>query len=298
MTKKTKIKLNASKRKLATKVFERHYQNEDNIYKQEYSSCRQKVDFLYPQAHERTKVSREAHYPTADIQNLAEMQKRYNLDIVNPDACFHVRTKLGRTQKDWEGREQEVFDDCHVNFQLFGGLSGNGYSERGGYNFAVAYYHQHLTQKGCIPQIHVMQKGKKDNPYLTQKKDENIAELGGRSTNPENLNGLSLQWHDKYKLNVIMRSHYCNSRYLTCDRSDYDFFKDFYNYYSQLTQKPVPLKNFISNLSNKDSGWLESKYLVCVLFSNIKGKEQLFLSRAFKYAKSQSDDSCVHLKVF
>ena len=53
-----------------------------------------------------------------------------------------------------------------------------------------------------------------------------------------------------------------------------------------------------SNLSNKDSGWLESKYLVCVLFSNIKGKEQLFLSRAFKYAKSQSDDSCVHLKVF
>lgn len=24
-----------------------------------------------------------------------------------------------------------------------------------------------------------------------------------------------------------MRSHYCNSRYLTCDRSDYDFFKDF-----------------------------------------------------------------------
>ena len=77
-----------------------------------------------------------------------------------------------------------------------------------------------------------------------------------------------------------------------------DFFKDFYNYYSQLTQKPVPLKNFISNLSNKDSGWLESKYLVCVLFSNIKGKEQLFLSRAFKYAKSQSDDSCVHLKVF
>ena len=227
MTKKTKIKLNASKRKLATKVFERHYQNEDNIYKQEYSSCRQKVDFLYPQAHERMKVIIEAHYPTADIQNLAEMQKRYNLDIVNPDACFHVRTKLGRTQKDWEGREQEVFDDCHVNFQLFGGLSGNGYSERGGYNFAVAYYHQHLTQKGCIPQIHVMQKGKKDNPYLTQKKDENIAELGGLSTNPENLNGLSLQWHDKYKLNVIMRSHYCNSRYLTCDRSDYDFFKDF-----------------------------------------------------------------------
>ena len=76
-----------------------------------------------------------------------------------------------------------------------------------------------------------------------------------------------------------------------------DFMKMFYNEYSQAISKPVPMKDFVKNLSGKDSNWLESKYLVTFMFNRLKGREQLFLSQAFKYAKSQSKDSCVHLKV-
>ena len=53
MNKEKKIKLNMSKRKLATKVFARHYQNEDNILKQAYKSAKLKVDYMYSMAHEK-----------------------------------------------------------------------------------------------------------------------------------------------------------------------------------------------------------------------------------------------------
>tara|TARA_R100000742_G_C4279194_1_gene103185 strand:- start:2854 stop:4233 length:1380 start_codon:yes stop_codon:yes gene_type:complete len=77
-----------------------------------------------------------------------------------------------------------------------------------------------------------------------------------------------------------------------------EFFQKFHNEYSQAVQKPLSLKDFRTNLSRKDSGWLESKYLVTFMFNRIRGKEQLFLSKAFRYAKSQSKESAVHLKVY
>ena len=32
------------------------------------------------------------------------------------------------------------------------------------------------------------------------------------------------------------------------------------------------------------------------MFNRLKGKEQKFLELAYRYAKSESEDSCVHLK--
>ena len=61
MNKEKKIKLNMSKRKLATKVFARHYQNEDNILRQAYKSAKSKVDYMYSMAHEKMRGVVESH---------------------------------------------------------------------------------------------------------------------------------------------------------------------------------------------------------------------------------------------
>ena len=34
------------------------------------------------------------------------------------------------------------------------------------------------------------------------------------------------------------------------------------------------------------------------MFNELKGREQKFLSLAYRYAKSESEDSAVHLKVY
>tara|TARA_Y100000114_G_C11731316_1_gene313744 strand:+ start:21 stop:1385 length:1365 start_codon:yes stop_codon:yes gene_type:complete len=82
-------------------------------------------------------------------------------------------------------------------------------------------------------------------------------------------------------------------------KSNYNnFMKLFYNEYLRAGQKNIPLKQFEQNFKGKDSGYLESKYLVTLMFNEIKGREQKFLSLAFRYAKSISANSSVHLKVF
>ena len=82
-------------------------------------------------------------------------------------------------------------------------------------------------------------------------------------------------------------------------KSNYNnFMKLFYNEYLRAGQKNIPLNQFVQNYKGKDSGYLESKYLVTLMFNEIKGREQKFLSLAFRYAKSISANSSVHLKVF
>ena len=82
-------------------------------------------------------------------------------------------------------------------------------------------------------------------------------------------------------------------------KSDNDkFFNLFYNEYLRAGQKNIPIEKFKENYKRKDSGYLESKYLVTLMFNELKGREQKFLSLAFRYAKSISPNSSVHLKVF
>jgi len=80
-------------------------------------------------------------------------------------------------------------------------------------------------------------------------------------------------------------------------RENNKFFEMLYSeYLSAGEDSKVTLNDFKKQLSKKDSGWLESKYLVTFLFNKISGKEQKFLELAYRYAKSESEDSCVHLK--
>ena len=77
-----------------------------------------------------------------------------------------------------------------------------------------------------------------------------------------------------------------------------NFFKMFYNEYLRAGEKNIPIEQFIKNFKGKDSGYLESKYLVTLMFNELKGREQKFLSLAYRYAKSISETSSVHLKVY
>jgi hypothetical protein len=77
-----------------------------------------------------------------------------------------------------------------------------------------------------------------------------------------------------------------------------NFFNLFYNEYLRAGEKNISLKQFEQNFRGKDSGYLESKYLVTLMFNELKGREQKFLSLAFRYAKSISETSSVHLKVY
>ena len=81
-------------------------------------------------------------------------------------------------------------------------------------------------------------------------------------------------------------------------KSDIDkFMQMFHNEYQQSGEKDMSLAEFTKKLKGKNSNWLESKYLVTLMFNELKGREQKFLSLAYRYAKSESEDSAVHLKV-
>tara|TARA_Y100001963_G_C6767461_1_gene443083 strand:- start:100 stop:1464 length:1365 start_codon:yes stop_codon:yes gene_type:complete len=82
-------------------------------------------------------------------------------------------------------------------------------------------------------------------------------------------------------------------------RGDRDnFFKLFHNEYIKATRSNMPIEQFTKNYDKKDTNYIESKYLVTLMFNNLKGREQKFLNLAFRYAKSMSPTSSVHLKVY
>jgi hypothetical protein len=80
-------------------------------------------------------------------------------------------------------------------------------------------------------------------------------------------------------------------------RENDKFFEMFYAEYLLAGEdSTVTLDDFKKTLGKKDSNWLESKYLVTFMFNKLKGREQKFLELSYRYAKSESEDSCVHLK--
>ena len=77
------------------------------------------------------------------------------------------------------------------------------------------------------------------------------------------------------------------------------FFQMFFNEYLRAGETGVDtIEKFTKKFKGKDSGYLESKYLVTLMFNELKGREQMFLSLAYRYAKSISENSSVHLKVY
>lgn len=70
-----------------------------------------------------------------------------------------------------------------------------------------------------------------------------------------------------------------------------------YGLYGQTNNPKMTLEEFTAEANEKDDNWVTSKYLVTQLFLNIKGNEQAFLEDLYRYAKSQSITSAVHLKL-
>ena len=77
-----------------------------------------------------------------------------------------------------------------------------------------------------------------------------------------------------------------------------NFFKLFHNEFVKATRSNMPIEEFMKNYDRKETNYIESKYLVTLMFNNLKGRENKFLNLAFRYAKSMSPTSSVHLKVF
>jgi hypothetical protein len=81
-------------------------------------------------------------------------------------------------------------------------------------------------------------------------------------------------------------------------RKDKKLFLDkFYSMYQNTGEKDMTREQFEMELKGKDDNWCVSKYLATQVMLNIKGREQNFLSLLIRYAKSESTNSAVHLKV-
>jgi len=74
------------------------------------------------------------------------------------------------------------------------------------------------------------------------------------------------------------------------------FLNRFFSMYASAVDRPVKKENFVDELSGKSVEWLVSKYYVVSIFTMIKGREQKFMEGLYRYAKSQSKLSAVHLK--
>jgi hypothetical protein len=91
----TKTKLNANKRKLAVKVFNRHYANEDNILKTEYYNQKKAFKNIIENAHNTAINIINRNYNIDDVVSLKNHDRKYDLQNVRDDACFYLQSDKG-----------------------------------------------------------------------------------------------------------------------------------------------------------------------------------------------------------
>jgi|DEB0MinimDraft_6_1074348.scaffolds.fasta_scaffold09175_3 hypothetical protein len=224
----TKTKLNANKRKLAVKVFNRHYANEDNILKTEYYNQRKKFDNIIENAHLTTQGIINRNFNSKDVDQQRSLDKTYNMQNVREDACFFLKSDKGIKKESYQGNTYLDYPEKQFSFDLFGNI--NDYTSSEANRFAFAYYHDQLKQKGLTPECYVLKGDKKENPHHTQLIDDCRTELGGTkyNNNGENTTSLSKEWHNKYKLSVIGGRSYCNSRIISCTHNEFKIMEDFH----------------------------------------------------------------------
>ena len=80
-------------------------------------------------------------------------------------------------------------------------------------------------------------------------------------------------------------------------RNKEQFMIQWYDLYSNSGEKEMSYEEFKNAAKGKNQNWCVSKYLATQVFNNIKRKEQKFLSELIRYAKSESVNSAVHLKI-
>ena len=218
----TILKLNASKRKLATKVFHRHFQNEENILRTAFYEKRKLVDTHIDNAFKTAQQIIERTFPKQDVEDLKRLQKKHdNISVVRKDACFHFKSDKGQTKENWQGQNYEVFPEQHFSFELDANINGQRHSHiHDGLEFACAYYHDELKNKGLTPELYVQKGDKMENPHFHVCK-ENVVDVVGRNKD----HGLSKEWYEKYALDVI-GSSYCGSRIIQATHDEFEIMQD------------------------------------------------------------------------
>ena len=225
----TTTKLNANKRKLAVKVFNRHYANEDNILKTEYYNQRKKFDNLIENAHLTTQNIINRNFDSKDVDQQRSLDKTYTLQNVREDACFFLKSDKEIKKTNYQGNTYSDYPEKQFSFELFGRL--DNYGGKNPNRFAFAYYHDYLKQKGLTPECYVLKGDKKENPHHTQLIDNCKNELGGTKYNNdgENTTSLAHEWYTKYKMSVIGGRSYCNSRIISCTHDEFKIMEDYHN---------------------------------------------------------------------
>ena len=221
---KTKTRLNVEKRKLALKGFEKFFEQENNIYRKEYYSQKERVDKDTINAFEITTQVVERTYPPKDVAQLMVFQKKYGsaCDVIGKDSCFHFKVyddEHNETETNYNGQTIKKELTKHFNFKLNGNLTGVDNYDKGD-NFAFAYHHDYLKQKDFMPNILVKQGEKSSSPYHTQHAEKCRTELG---INGES--GIYQQWKNKYALDVIGTS-YCRTRVINIHKDEFDILCD------------------------------------------------------------------------
>ncbi len=196
------------------------FEKEDTQERQAFLEARENFENKQTTTFELARQVVERSYPKEDVATLRTFKKKYGdpCDVVAKDKCFY----FAYTDKDAEGEDKETSQ--HFDFGLFGNLNGNEYG--GGDDsdqFAHAYFREELKANGCNPDILAQQQGKDSNPHKTKHVDACNKYLGKNSYSNDNGTGMTRNFNDQFKLDVIGTSH-CRSRAIACTQDEYLIF--------------------------------------------------------------------------
>ena len=196
------------------------FEKEDTQERQAFLEARENFENKQTTTFELARQVVERSYPKEDVATLRTFKKKYGdpCDVVAKDKCFY----FAYTDKDADGEDKQTSQ--HFDFGLFGNLNGNEYG--GGEDsdqFAHAYFREELKANGCNPDIIAQQSGKDSNPHKTKHVDMCNKYLGKNSYSNDNGTGMTRNFNDQFKLDVIGTSH-CRSRAIACTQDEYLIF--------------------------------------------------------------------------
>ena len=232
------VTLNANKRKSLCNDLSRHLESQDSYLKEDYLQARERCDIVIPESHGvMTKVVQRRFKPEHIFgdRSLTFYKKEYNtLDVVGTDSCFFMKSI--DAPKVLDSYDDEVEKSKHFSWHLDGKYSGdytsshhNNGSSNSGKNFSYAYYREDMKKVGLNPDCNIENdinnaeandRGYKNNPYLSQCRNDNHAWLNGTNGGTNYYQ----KWENKYALHIIGTGG-CRSRAIPCTDSEFAQFE-------------------------------------------------------------------------
>jgi len=216
----SKIRMNTEYRNKLYNRIKDVFEKEDTQERQAFLEARENFENKQTTTFELARQVVERSYPKDDVATLRTFKKKYGdpCDVVAKDKCFY----FAYTDKDAEGEDKETSQ--HFDFGLYGNLNGNEYGgSEDSDHFAHAYFREELKANGCNPDIIAQQSGKDSNPHKTKHVDACNKYLGKNQYSNENGTGMTRNFNDQFKLDVIGTSH-CRSRAIACTQNEYEIF--------------------------------------------------------------------------